>query len=185
MISCEELPLGGVTAATDIQQLDLVQQCIWLEAPLCTSFTHQICQSLRSDASPLEAESPRDYMPWWKLNTILHLSCSPSSKRWELATNQRPWPYRNEASDSTSSLGWWHSPSLECIPMDVRVYWVSMSWDTICVTCPRVFRTCLLTFVIHCLWTAPIWLLCWNLVPVVISCFTPMLCRPWCKSNWV
>lgn len=39
--------------------------------------------------------------------------------------------------------------------------------------------------VIHCLWTAPIWLLCWNLVPVVISCFTPMLCRPWCKSNWV
>ena len=60
-------------------------------------------------------------------------------------TNQGPWTYRNEASDSTSSLGWWHSPSLECIPMDVRVYWVSMSWDTICVTCPRVFRTCLLT----------------------------------------
>ena len=40
MISCKELPLGRVTAATDVQQLDLVQQCIWLEAPLCTSFTH-------------------------------------------------------------------------------------------------------------------------------------------------
>ena len=41
-----QLLTGQYIAATDIQQLDLVQQYMWLEAPLATSFTHQLCQSL-------------------------------------------------------------------------------------------------------------------------------------------
>ena len=49
-------------AATDIQQLDLVQHCpmhIQLEPLLGTFFTCQICQALRSDIPPSETEFPR------------------------------------------------------------------------------------------------------------------------------
>ena len=148
----------------------------------------QICQSLRSDTSPLEAESPRqirDYMPWWKLNTILHLS-------WLFKWQEMGVSYKSETMDLQERSIWQH---FKFRLMTQPIFGMhSNGCESVlgehvqrCHMChlPQSIQNLSPDIVIHCLWTAPMWLLCWNLVPVVISCFTPMLCRPWCKSNWV